>query len=108
MTFILKGKIDYTVGSCGDDRRVEINESVISKNIKSAISQVKEIIDSYHKKHSHLIDYNLSAVLYSDGKPVWNTKFVPAQKASAAIPAIPAKKAVTAHFKNQLVKNRPC
>lgn len=107
MEFQLYGMIGYAVGSCHDDRSVDINEEFSvpdGPNAKAAaIEKSREIVQKLHGQYSHLTDYSLAAGLRVITE-IWETHF---EEAISAIPAMPAKKAkpaVPAGFKEKTRK----
>ena len=59
----LLGVINYSVGSCRDDRSIMIDQDLKSLKLKDAKKEAKTIIEKLHKEHYHLIDYCLVANL---------------------------------------------
>lgn len=92
MKFKLTGKIYYAVGSCHDDRSMEINERFEAPNVKAAIDKAREIIGKEHDSNKHLTDYGLHAVLEVT-RSVWKVDFKDAELAMTARHARPAIKA---------------
>lgn len=105
MRYHLKITISYSVGSCHDDRKLEVDKGFKADNRKEAIEKSKKIIQNYHKMYSFRTDYGLSAEL-SETKLVWETHFEEEQPAEPAVPAQPARKAIAAHFKEKKVRVR--
>ncbi len=100
MIFRLTGKVYYDVGSCHDSRIVEIWRMFTAPNITTGTIRAKKIIAQYHKKYSHLTDYDMSAILWTDWRTtwdltrkVWETWWENARKYVPPRPAIYARKA---------------
>ncbi|MFA5158872.1 MAG: hypothetical protein WC451_06875 [Patescibacteria group bacterium] len=68
MRFNLTGTVDYSVGSCCDGRKVEINQSFYASSRKAGIKEAKKIIMEIHKRYYAGVDYGLSAKLYGSAK----------------------------------------
>ena len=100
MKFHLVGTVDWSVGSCHDDRSEEINERFNARNEEEGIKKAKVMIEKLHKKNSHLTDYRLFAELHII-KPIWKTFFIDNEPAQPAIKARPARQAVAAHFEEK-------
>jgi hypothetical protein len=105
MEFHLYGGIGYAVGSCHDDRNVNIDEKFdVPDGPRAegvAIEKARGIVETLHKKYSHLTDYGLSAEL-AVVKKIWRTHFEDDQAARAAQQAKKAKAAIPAHFEEKL------
>ncbi len=112
MKFKLTGAIWYAVGSCRDDRSIEIDEKIIACDTDDAIKKAKKIVQDYHKKYSWHTDYGIKAELQATQieknktifETVWKTHFENDQRAQPAIPAQPAKPFMPKHFEEERMK----
>jgi aminoglycoside/choline kinase family phosphotransferase len=71
-TFRLIGKITYDVGSCHDDRSVEINREIQAINENEAIEKARKISQELHVKYNFQTDYHLVLELKDEKeKVIW-------------------------------------
>ncbi|HUC31270.1 MAG TPA: hypothetical protein VMR99_01105 [Candidatus Paceibacterota bacterium] len=107
MKFQLYGRIGYAVGSCHDDRSIDISEEFNlpdGSNVEAmAIEKARGMIQELHEKYSHRTDYTLAAGL-GVIREIWETHFEEDQCAVPARPAEKAKSAIPAHFKERLLE----
>lgn len=91
MQFRLKGNVYYSVGSCHDDRCIDINQEFEAPTKKAAIKKATRIAKKIHGENYGRTDYGFLAKLYLGKKPILKVRF---QEEVLARPAIPAQSAI--------------
>jgi len=69
--FLLKGIINYDIGSCHNAREVRFSKGIEVPDLKSAVEKAKEIIKVLHGQYGSYTDYALNAELSLAGILWW-------------------------------------
>ena len=70
-TFELAGKITFDVGSCHDDRLIEVEEEIQAFDNDEAIMKARGIAKQLDKKYNAQTDYQFILELKEKGLTIW-------------------------------------